>query len=82
MNATIDAAAEAAGRAPADIRRLYNLAGSFTGNGNEFLRGPAKVWVEQLAELALTEGMSGFVLMVDDCVRPAAVRRGGRARRA
>ena len=66
MNATIDAAAEAAGRSPADIRRLYNLAGSFTGNGSEFLRGPAKVWVEQLAELALTEGMSGFVLMVDD----------------
>jgi alkanesulfonate monooxygenase SsuD/methylene tetrahydromethanopterin reductase-like flavin-dependent oxidoreductase (luciferase family)/hemerythrin-like domain-containing protein len=66
MNATIDAAAEAAGRSPADIRRLYNLAGSFTGDGSEFLRGPAKVWIEQLTELALTEGMSGFVLMVEN----------------
>ncbi|HEX6360022.1 LLM class flavin-dependent oxidoreductase [Actinophytocola sp.] len=63
MNQIIDDAAEEAGRSPADVRRLYNIGGSFTGNG--FLRGPAKVWVEQLAELALTEGISGFVLMVD-----------------
>ena len=63
MNEIIDEAAEGAGRSPADIRRLYNVAGSFAGNG--FLRGPAKVWVEQLAELALTDGISGFVLMVE-----------------
>jgi hypothetical protein len=63
MNQVIDDAAEEAGRSPADVRRLYNVAGSFTGKG--FLHGPAKVWVEQLAELALTEGVSGFVLMVD-----------------
>ncbi len=65
MNRIIDEAAEDAGRSPADVRRLYNVGGSFSGNGREFLRGPAKVWVEQLAELALTEGMSGFILMVD-----------------
>jgi hemerythrin-like domain-containing protein len=63
MNDIIDEAAEEAGRSPADVKRLYNISGSFTGNG--FLRGPAKVWVEQLAELALTEGISGFVLMVE-----------------
>jgi alkanesulfonate monooxygenase SsuD/methylene tetrahydromethanopterin reductase-like flavin-dependent oxidoreductase (luciferase family) len=63
MNQIIDDAAVEGGRSPADVRRLYNIAGSFTGNG--FLRGPAKVWVEQLAELALTEGISGFVLMVE-----------------
>jgi hemerythrin-like domain-containing protein len=62
MNQIIDDAAEEAGREPSAVRRLYNIAGSFTGNG--FLLGPAKVWVEQLAELALTEGISGFVLMV------------------
>lgn len=66
MNRIIDDAAEEAGRSPADVRRLYNITGSFTGNGREFLRGPAKVWIEQLAELALTEGISGFVLMVED----------------
>ncbi|HEY7592232.1 MAG TPA: LLM class flavin-dependent oxidoreductase, partial [Actinophytocola sp.] len=65
MNEIIDAAAEAAGRSTSDIRRLYNVAGSFRGPGTEFLRGPVKVWVEQLAELALAEGISGFVLMVD-----------------
>ncbi|MFL6122193.1 LLM class flavin-dependent oxidoreductase, partial [Actinophytocola sp.] len=63
MNQIIDDAAEEAGRSPADIRRLYNIGGSFTGDG--FLQGPPKVWVEQLAELALTEGISGFVQMVE-----------------
>jgi alkanesulfonate monooxygenase SsuD/methylene tetrahydromethanopterin reductase-like flavin-dependent oxidoreductase (luciferase family) len=63
MNTIIDDAAEAAGRSPADVRRLYNIAGSFTGDG--FLQGAPKVWVEQLAELALSDGFSGFVLMVD-----------------
>jgi hemerythrin-like domain-containing protein len=65
MNQVIDSAAEAAGRSTADIRRLYNIVGSFSGQGNDFLRGPAKVWVEQLAELALSDGISGFVLMVE-----------------
>lgn len=64
-NATIDEAAAAAGREPASIRRLYNIGGSFTGGGQEFLKGPASVWIEQLAELAVTGGVSGFVLMVD-----------------
>lgn len=60
MNQIIDDAAAEAGRKPADIRRLYNIAG-----GNGFLNGPPKVWIEQLAELAVTEGISGFVLMVE-----------------
>jgi hypothetical protein len=63
MNDIIDEAAHEAGRSPMDVRRLYNISGSFSGNG--FLRGPAADWVEQLAELALTEGISGFVLMVE-----------------
>ncbi|HEX2131686.1 MAG TPA: LLM class flavin-dependent oxidoreductase [Actinophytocola sp.] len=65
MNEIIDEAAESAGRSPSDIRRLYNIGGTFSGRGEEFLRGPAKVWIEQLAELALADGISGFVLMVD-----------------
>jgi hypothetical protein len=63
MNAVIDSAAEAAGRSPAAVRRIYNIAGSFGGSGSAFLQGPPKVWVEQLAGLALDEGMSGFVLI-------------------
>lgn len=65
MNEIIDAAAEEAGRSTTDIVRLYNITGSFTGSGTDFLRGPAKVWVEQLAELTLADGISKFVLMVD-----------------
>ncbi|PSL06878.1 hemerythrin HHE cation binding domain-containing protein [Haloactinopolyspora alba] len=65
MSRTIDDAAEAAGRSPAQIRRLYNVGGSFEGTGRDFLQGPPAVWAEQLAELALTEGFSGFVLIVD-----------------
>jgi alkanesulfonate monooxygenase SsuD/methylene tetrahydromethanopterin reductase-like flavin-dependent oxidoreductase (luciferase family)/hemerythrin-like domain-containing protein len=63
-NRRIDEAAVAAGRRPGDVRRLYNIAGTFRGDGREFLQGPPKVWVEQLAELAVTEGMSAFILMV------------------
>ena len=63
MNERIDSAAVEAGRDPADVKRLYNVNGSFSGDG--FLQGPPSVWVEQLAGLALDEGISGFVLMAD-----------------
>jgi hypothetical protein len=66
MNAIIDSAAEGAGRSPAAVRRIYNIAGSFGGSGSGFLQGPPKEWAEQLAGLALDEGISGFVLMADD----------------
>jgi len=66
MNAIIDAAATDAGRSPEDVRRLYNISGSFAGNGSEFLQGPPKVWAEQLTGLALDEGITGFILTVND----------------
>jgi hypothetical protein len=59
-NAIIDEAATAAGRKPENIRRLYNL---FDG---DFPRGPMKGWAEQLAELTLREGMSGYLLGAND----------------
>ncbi|WP_330272814.1 LLM class flavin-dependent oxidoreductase [Lentzea sp. NBC_00516] len=60
MNAIIDEAAQEAGRAPKDIRRIYNIGSEFTA--------------DQLAELALNDGMSGFILMVntDDELRTFA----------
>ncbi|WP_166356153.1 LLM class flavin-dependent oxidoreductase [Phytoactinopolyspora limicola] len=72
MNARIDEAATSAGRDPSAIRRLYNLMGSFDGSGAEFLQGPPAVWAEQLAELAVTEGMSTYILGSDD---PLVIRR-------
>jgi alkanesulfonate monooxygenase SsuD/methylene tetrahydromethanopterin reductase-like flavin-dependent oxidoreductase (luciferase family) len=66
MNHAVDAAAVAAGREPAAIRRLYNIGGRFTANGQGFLDGPPAVWAEQLAGLTLTEGMSAYILGSDD----------------
>ena len=65
MNARIDEAAEAAGRAPEAVRRLYNVSGSF-GSGGGFLRGRPSDWAEQLAELTLEEGMATYLLGTDD----------------
>jgi alkanesulfonate monooxygenase SsuD/methylene tetrahydromethanopterin reductase-like flavin-dependent oxidoreductase (luciferase family) len=72
LNRTIDQAAEKAGRSPSAIRRLYNLSGSFDAVGNGFLRGPERVWAEQLTELTLTEGMTGYIIATDD---PDDIRR-------
>ncbi|HEX9371877.1 MAG TPA: hemerythrin domain-containing protein, partial [Roseiflexaceae bacterium] len=62
MTQIIDAAAQAAGRDPAAIRRMYNVNGRFAAAEQGFLHGPSRLWVEQLAELALEHGMSVFVL--------------------
>lgn len=51
-NAIIDEAAAEAGRSPRDVRRLLNLG------------EPAPV--EQLVELALSDGISGFLLLTND----------------
>jgi hypothetical protein len=72
MNAAVDAAALAAGRDPSAVRRLYNIHGAFDGDGRGFLNGPAATWVEQLAELTLTEGMSAYLLATDS---PDDIRR-------
>jgi alkanesulfonate monooxygenase SsuD/methylene tetrahydromethanopterin reductase-like flavin-dependent oxidoreductase (luciferase family) len=66
MNAHIDEGAHAAGRDPAAIRRLLNISGEFTRTGNGLLVGPPAQWAEQLTEIALTHGISGFIAMADD----------------
>ncbi|WP_433159660.1 LLM class flavin-dependent oxidoreductase [Kribbella sp. CA-247076] len=72
MNKTIDEAAEEAGRDPASVRRLYNLSGRFDGRGGGFLQGPEELWIDQLAELTLGEGMSTYILGSDN---PDDIRR-------
>jgi len=66
MNRHIDDAALAAGREPRDIRRFLNITGQFTSQGRGFLQGPPSQWAEELAEVALTYGTSGFILASDD----------------
>jgi alkanesulfonate monooxygenase SsuD/methylene tetrahydromethanopterin reductase-like flavin-dependent oxidoreductase (luciferase family) len=66
MNKYIDEGAEQAGRDPKEIRRLLNIGGQFGQQNRGLLQGPPQQWAEQLAEITLTYGISGYILMVDD----------------
>lgn len=65
-NKYIDEAALAAGRDPAAVRRLLNIAGRFTPSDRGLLEGPPQHWAEQLAAITLEYGTSGFILAADD----------------
>jgi alkanesulfonate monooxygenase SsuD/methylene tetrahydromethanopterin reductase-like flavin-dependent oxidoreductase (luciferase family) len=67
-NAIIDDAAAEAGREPAAVRRLLNVGGRFSPTASGLLDGPPGHWASQLAELAVTEGVSTFILATDDPV--------------
>ncbi|MFI5706253.1 LLM class flavin-dependent oxidoreductase [Kribbella sp. NPDC051620] len=71
LNKLIDEAAVAAGREPSAVRRLYNVSGNFNGHGG-FLQGGEDLWIDQLTELTLTEGMSTYILASDN---PEDIRR-------
>jgi len=60
MHARIDESAEAAGRDPAQIQRVYNVWGAIDGSG-EFLQASAEQWVDELTELVVERGMDTFV---------------------
>jgi alkanesulfonate monooxygenase SsuD/methylene tetrahydromethanopterin reductase-like flavin-dependent oxidoreductase (luciferase family) len=65
-NAIIDEAAEQARRSPSEVRRLLNINGRFAPVGGDALHGPAEQWAEELAELALKDGIDTFILGSDD----------------
>jgi alkanesulfonate monooxygenase SsuD/methylene tetrahydromethanopterin reductase-like flavin-dependent oxidoreductase (luciferase family) len=65
-NAAIDAAAEGAGRDPREVRRLLNLTGAYSDGAEGPLAGPPQRQAEELARLALEDGISGFFLVGDD----------------
>ncbi|KWV29859.1 5,10-methylene tetrahydromethanopterin reductase, partial [Micromonospora rifamycinica] len=64
--ALVDEGAAAAGRDPAEVRRLLNVSGRFTRTGAGFLDGPPQQWVRELTDLVLAHGTSGFILGADD----------------
>jgi alkanesulfonate monooxygenase SsuD/methylene tetrahydromethanopterin reductase-like flavin-dependent oxidoreductase (luciferase family) len=71
----IDAAAEAAGRDPASIRRLYNISGTITGGTRgELLQGPPEHWVETLADWATRLHVDTFVFWPQEAL-PEQVER-------
>ena len=65
-NAAIDAAAVEAGREPAAVRRLLNVSGAYADGSPGPLDGPASRQAEELARLALEEGVGTFVAAADD----------------
>lgn len=68
-NARIDDAALAAGRSPADVRRLLNfMRVELSPVSRGLLSGPPEQWVDDLAGLALEHGMSSFLVAGDDPV--------------
>jgi alkanesulfonate monooxygenase SsuD/methylene tetrahydromethanopterin reductase-like flavin-dependent oxidoreductase (luciferase family) len=67
----VDESAADAGRDPARIRRLYNIVGEF-GRGAGFLLGRPGEWAEQLAEITLEHGVTGYLLATD---HPDTIRR-------
>jgi alkanesulfonate monooxygenase SsuD/methylene tetrahydromethanopterin reductase-like flavin-dependent oxidoreductase (luciferase family) len=66
----IDGAARQAGRDPAEIRRLYNVPGAFTGSApgpasdtDQEIVGPPDHWADVLTHLALDHGFGTFALI-------------------
>lgn len=66
INQNIDDGAQAAGRDPKQIRRLLNIGGQFRTTSDGFLEGPADQWVEELTDLTLSHGITGFILSSDE----------------
>ena len=64
----LDDAAHAAGRQPADIRRLYNLSGTITDGerGEGPLDGPVEHWIETLAGWAEDLAVDTFIFWPPD----------------
>jgi alkanesulfonate monooxygenase SsuD/methylene tetrahydromethanopterin reductase-like flavin-dependent oxidoreductase (luciferase family)/FAD/FMN-containing dehydrogenase len=74
-NALIDEAAAEDGRDPSAVRRLLNINGRFGPDSNRLLSGTPAQWAEQLADLTLQYGFSGYILGGDDA---AMIERFGR----
>jgi len=67
LSAVIDAAAVAAGRAPAQVRRVYNVSGAIVpGPARGLLYGPPEHWIETLRGFATGLGFDTFVFWPDD----------------
>ena len=64
--AIIDAAARKAGRDPREVRRILNVAGTFQTERGGFLQGPPAQWVDDLAPLAIEDGIGTLILATDD----------------
>ena len=60
-NRAIDESAEASGRDPRSIRRIYNLMGMIQSEQGRSFEGPPSYWVERLGNLATEVRMDTFI---------------------
>jgi alkanesulfonate monooxygenase SsuD/methylene tetrahydromethanopterin reductase-like flavin-dependent oxidoreductase (luciferase family) len=75
LNARIDEAALSAGRSPTEVRRLMNfMQVDLSPVSRGLLDGPVEQWIDQLAALALDDGLSAFLIGGDD---PVVIERLG-----
>jgi alkanesulfonate monooxygenase SsuD/methylene tetrahydromethanopterin reductase-like flavin-dependent oxidoreductase (luciferase family) len=66
MVTRLDDEARAAGRDPAEIRRIVNIAGEITtGASTAPFHGPPARWADELTDLAVARGFDTFVLWAD-----------------
>ncbi len=67
MMRRIDEGAAAAGRAPSEIRRIFNVGGKIAdGATSELLNGPPEHWIETLRNFALEFGFDTFVFWPEE----------------
>jgi hypothetical protein len=67
MMSRIDDGAAAASRAPAEIRRIFNVGGKIVdGTTRDLLKGPPAHWIETLGGFALELGFDTFVFWPED----------------
>jgi alkanesulfonate monooxygenase SsuD/methylene tetrahydromethanopterin reductase-like flavin-dependent oxidoreductase (luciferase family) len=68
-NDRIDQAATDAGRSPEAVRRLMNfMRAEFSSTARGLLDGPPEAWIDQCTDLALTHGISAFIIGGDNPV--------------
>ncbi len=66
MTARLDEAAAEAGRDPASLRRILNVAGTITdGASSGVLQGPVDQWVDELTRLVVRYGFDTFILWAE-----------------
>jgi alkanesulfonate monooxygenase SsuD/methylene tetrahydromethanopterin reductase-like flavin-dependent oxidoreductase (luciferase family) len=67
MQRRIDDAAAAAGRDPAQIRRVYNVGGTISDTSTgDLLNGPPEQWIETLVSFARELGFDTFIFWPDE----------------
>jgi alkanesulfonate monooxygenase SsuD/methylene tetrahydromethanopterin reductase-like flavin-dependent oxidoreductase (luciferase family) len=71
LQGIIDEAAREAGRAPSEIRRIYNVIGSIgdSANGGNGLNGSVDEWVTTLTRWVLEVGFDTFIFWPEQAIR-------------